>query len=44
MKKTLDCMEMQHRGAERVRELTQGMTEEEQLAFWRERTEALRKR
>lgn len=42
--KTFDCVEMQHRGAEKLREKTSGMTLEEQLAFWRERSQALRLR
>ena len=42
-KKTFDCVEMKRRGAERIRSLTAGMTIDEQLAFWKERTELLRK-
>jgi hypothetical protein len=33
-KKAFDCVEMQHRGAEKTRRLTAGMTPEEELAFW----------
>ena len=43
-KKTFDCVEMQHRGAEHVRKLTEGMTLEEELEFWRRRTAEMRKR
>ena len=32
--KTFDCVEMKRRGAEKVRRATQGMTREEELAFW----------
>lgn len=32
--KTFDCVEMKRRGAEKVRHATQGMTREEELAFW----------
>ena len=42
--KTFDCVEMQHRGAEAVRERLKGMSMEEQLAYWRERTDELRER
>ena len=42
-KKTFDCVEMQHRGAEYVRKLTEGMTPEEELEFWRRGTEELRR-
>ena len=33
-KKTFDCVEMKRRGAEAVRRATQGMTREEELAYW----------
>ena len=42
-KKTFDCVEMKRRGAERVHNQIANMTIEEQLAFWQERTELLRK-
>ena len=42
-KKAFDCVEMQHRGAEHVRKLTEGMTPEEELEFWRRGTENLRR-
>ncbi len=42
--KTFDCVEMQHRGAEKVREQINGMTLEQELAFWRERSRILRQR
>jgi len=38
MKKRFDCVEMQHRGGELVRKMTEGMTVEEEVAFWKERT------
>ena len=41
--KRFDCVEMMHRGAERVREQVEGMTLEEEVAYWRRRTEELRK-
>ena len=36
-KKTFDCVEMKHQGAERVQALLAGMTREEQLAYWEQR-------
>ncbi len=42
--KKFDAVELQHRGGERVRELTSGMTLEQQLQFWRERHLALKQR
>ena len=42
--KTFDCVEMKHRGAEKVREQINGMTLEQELAFWRERSRILRQR
>ncbi|MDO8589644.1 MAG: hypothetical protein Q7T82_21680 [Armatimonadota bacterium] len=46
MKKTkkFDCVEMMHRGAERVRRETAGMTIEEEVEYWRRKTEELRER
>lgn len=42
-KKAFDCVEMKRRGAERIYNQVANMTLKEQLAFWRERTELLRK-
>ena len=42
-KKMFDCVEMKRRGAERIYNQIADMTLEEQLAFWQERTELLRK-
>ncbi len=39
--KTFDCVEMKRRGAEKIYEKTQGMTAEEELNYWRQRTEEL---
>ena len=41
--KTFDCVEMKHRGAERVMKRLEGMTLEEQLQYWQRGTEELRK-
>jgi hypothetical protein len=39
-KKTrVDCVELQHRGGEAVRRAIEGMTREEELAYWARRTE-----
>ena len=43
-KKTFDCIKMKRRGAERIYTQIANMTLKEQLAFWQERTELLRKR
>lgn len=40
-KKKFDCVEMQHRGAEAIRRATQGMTREEELAYWQRGTAEL---
>lgn len=42
--KTFDCVEMKHRGAEKIREQTKDMTPEQELAFWQERSRLLRQR
>ncbi len=42
-KKSFDCVEMMHEGALRIFEETKDMTKEEELAYWRERTEAARR-
>ena len=41
-KTTFDCVEMMHQGAESVRRQIEGMTMEEELAYWRRQTDALR--
>lgn len=43
-KKNFDCVEMKREGAKRLRERLAGMTRQQQLDFWRERTDALRRR
>lgn len=42
-KKTFDCVEMKRRGAERIYNQIANMTPKEQLTFWQECTELLRK-
>lgn len=43
-KKTFDCVEMKHYGAEEVQKIIAGMTPEEELAYWQSGTEELRRR
>lgn len=43
-KKKFDCVEMMHQGAEYVREQTKGMSSEQELEYWRKRTEELLER
>jgi len=42
--KTFDCVEMKHRGAELVRKDIESASFEEELKYWQEGTEELRKR
>ncbi|MGQ9650404.1 MAG: hypothetical protein ACUVXJ_09865 [Phycisphaerae bacterium] len=37
--KTFDCVEMKRRGAERVRQRLAGMTIEQEIEYWRQRSE-----
>ncbi len=39
--KKFDCVKMKHLGAEKVIEKTKGMTREQELKFWRERSNEL---
>lgn len=40
--KTFDCVEMKRRGAEYVYNITKDMTPQEEVEYWRKRTEELR--
>jgi hypothetical protein len=42
--KTFDCVEMKHRGAEKIQGKIKGMTLEQELAFWQERSRELQER
>ncbi len=42
--KTFDCVEMKRQGAEKIRKQTAGMTPEKEIAFWQQRSAALRQR
>ena len=44
MKKTFDCVTMKRRGAEKIYEQIAGMTTEQELAFWQQRTDILKQR
>ncbi len=41
--KTFDCVEMKRRGAARIYEETKDLSLEEQIEFWRRRSEAFRR-
>jgi hypothetical protein len=41
--KDFDCVEMKRKGAERVHAATKGMTVEEEVEYWRSRTEEARR-
>jgi hypothetical protein len=40
--KQFDCVEMKHRGAEKVYQAIAGFSKEQQLDYWRRGSEALR--
>ncbi len=42
--KTFDCVEMKRRGAEQVRQQIAGMSHLQELEFWRNQTEEIRRR
>jgi len=42
--KTFDCVEMKHQGADLIQAKLQGKTMDEQLEYWKIRTEALLER
>lgn len=42
--KKFDCVAMKHRGAKKVQEQIGDMTREEEIAFWKERSQHLRQR
>lgn len=44
MKKTFDCVDMKHRGAEKVQAKLATMSLDEQVAYWERRGKELRKR
>lgn len=39
--KTFDCVEMKRKGAEALMKRLEGMTREQELAFWKAETDAL---
>jgi len=43
MKKKFDCVEMKRQGAKKVCEAIQGMTLDEEVAYWRKRTKEARR-
>ena len=42
--KTFDCVEMKRRGAAQVQQKVAGMTPQQELEYWREQTQQLRRR
>ena len=44
MKKTFDCVEMKHLGAEKVQSKLATMTLDEQVEYWEQRGKELRKK
>ncbi len=42
--KTFDCVEMKHRGAEKLKEKIERLTVQQELAFWAERSNELKQR
>lgn len=42
--KTFDCVEMKRRGAVRVQQTIAGMSPRQELEYWRNQTEQLRRR
>lgn len=43
MNKEFDCVEMKRRGAEKLQKKLAGLTVEDELKFWKKRTNELRK-
>lgn len=43
-KKDFDCVEMMHRGGQKILQEIEEMTPEEEAEYWRQRTERLRER
>jgi hypothetical protein len=43
MNKPFDCVEMKHQGSERIRQETKNMSVDEEIAYWKEKTEKLSK-
>jgi len=43
MNKKFDCVEMKHRAAQKIRTRIASFSAKEELAFWREQTESLKK-
>jgi hypothetical protein len=41
--KKFDCVEMKHRGADKVQQQLQGKTLHQQVSFWQQRTEELKR-
>jgi hypothetical protein len=44
MNKTFDCVEMKHKGADKIRKKIAKLSTKEELQFWKEMTASLKKR
>lgn len=44
MRRSPECVELQHRGGARIQALLDRMTDAERVAYWAERSRALRER
>jgi hypothetical protein len=44
MNKTFDCVDMKHKGAEKIRKKIGNFTQKEELQFWKDMTASLKKR
>jgi hypothetical protein len=44
MNKAFDCVEMKHKGADRIRKKIGKLKTKEELDFWQEMTDSLKKR
>jgi hypothetical protein len=43
-KKRFDCVEMMHRGGDRIYRATRGMTREQELAYWQAKDREMQER
>ena len=43
MSKDFDCVEMKNKAAEKIKKKIAGLTPKEELTFWKNQTESLRK-
>ncbi|MBF0104378.1 MAG: hypothetical protein HQM16_03515 [Deltaproteobacteria bacterium] len=41
--KNFDCVKMKHHGAEEIQKKTKGMTDQQELEYWRKQTDQFKK-